>query len=206
MLYILLFLLFERGLALDLLHFFSPPYTSEQAKEKVIELGQLLTPYTGRTILHIVPFTKIQEEIRKNCPEEFFTLIMRRFMMRLAQAVAKKAGAKALITGESLGQVASQTMMALAVTDDVAEMPVLRPLIGMDKVEIIRIAREIGTFDTSILPYEDCCTVFTPRHPATRPHLEEVREAEAKLDIEGLIAKAMEGETWVRVKADSHFM
>ena len=125
---------------------------------------------------------------------------MRRFMMRLAQAVARRAGAKALITGESLGQVASQTMMALAVTDDVAEMPVLRPLIGMDKVEIIRMSREIGTYDTSILPYEDCCTVFTPRHPATRPSLEDVRKAEAALDVEGLAAKALEGESWIRVK------
>ena len=127
-------------------------------------------------------------------------MIMRRFMMRLAEAVARRAGARALITGESLGQVASQTMMALAATDDVAGMPVLRPLIGMDKVEIIRMAREIGTYETSILPYEDCCTVFTPRHPATRPDLEEVRRAEAALDVEGLVARALEGESWVRVK------
>jgi len=125
---------------------------------------------------------------------------MRRFMMRLAEAVARKAGAKALVTGESLGQVASQTMMALAATDDVAGMPVLRPLIGMDKVEIIRMARDIGTFETSILPYEDCCTVFTPRHPATRPNIDDVRAAEAVLDVDALVARAMEGETWVRVK------
>ncbi len=196
----------RRGVELEMVHFVSPPYTSQQAQDKVLELAHLLTPYCGRMLVHIIPFTEIQEEIRKNCPEEFFTLIMRRFMMRLAEAVARKAGAKALITGESLGQVASQTMMALGVTDDVTHMPVLRPLIGMDKVEIIRIAREIGTYDTSILPYEDCCTVFTPRHPATRPNIEEVREAEAKLDIEGLVAKAMAGETWVRVKADSHFI
>ena len=121
-------------------------------------------------------------------------------MMRLAEAVARKAGAKALITGESLGQVASQTMMALGVTEDVTTMPVLRPLIGMDKVEIIRIAREIGTYDTSILPYEDCCTVFTPRHPCTRPNLEDVRKAESALDVDTLVVKALEGETWVRVK------
>ncbi len=190
----------RRGVELEMVHFVSPPYTSQQAQDKVLELAHLLTAYCGRMLVHVIPFTEIQEEIRKNCPEEFFTLIMRRFMMRLAEAVAKKAGAKALITGESLGQVASQTMMALGVTDDVATMPVLRPLIGMDKVEIIRIAREIGTYDTSILPYEDCCTVFTPRHPATRPNLDEVREAEAKLDVEGLIAKALAGETWVRVK------
>ena len=190
----------RRGVELEMVHFVSPPYTSQQALDKVLELAKLLTAYCGRMIVHIIPFTEIQEEIRRNCPEEFFTLIMRRFMMRLAEAVAKKAGAKALVTGESLGQVASQTMMALGVTEDVTTMPVLRPLIGMDKVEIIRMAREIGTFDTSILPYEDCCTVFTPRHPATRPNIEDVRAAEAVLDVEGLIAKALEGETWVRVK------
>ena len=190
----------RRGVELEMVHFVSPPYTSQQALDKVLELAKLLTAYCGRMIVHIIPFTEIQEEIRRNCPEEFFTLIMRRFMMRLAEAVAKKAGAKALVTGESLGQVASQTMMALGVTEDVTTMPVLRPLIGMDKVEIIRMAREIGTFDTSILPYEDCCTVFTPRHPATRPNIEDVRAAEAVLDVDGLIAKALEGETWVRVK------
>ncbi len=190
----------RRGVELEMVHFVSPPYTSQQAQDKVLELARLLTAYCGRMIVHIIPFTEIQEEIRKHCPEEYFTLIMRRFMMRLAQAVAKKAGAKALITGESLGQVASQTMMALGVTDAVAEMPVLRPLIGMDKVEIIRLAREIGTFDTSILPYEDCCTVFTPRHPCTRPDPEDVRKAESALDVEGLVAKALEGESWVRVK------
>ena len=190
----------RRGVELEMIHFVSPPYTSQQAQDKVLELAQLLTAWCGRMLVHIVPFTEIQEEIRKNCPEEYFTLIMRRFMMRLAQAVAKKAGAKALITGESLGQVASQTMMALAVTDDVTEMPVLRPLIGMDKVEIIRMSREIGTYDTSILPYEDCCTVFTPRHPATRPKVEDVRAAEAKLDVEGLTARSLEGEEWIWVK------
>ena len=190
----------RRGVQLEMVHFVSPPYTSQQAQDKVLELARLLTGYCGRMIVHIIPFTKIQEEIRRSCPEEYFTLIMRRFMMRIAEAVAKKAGAKALVTGESLGQVASQTMMALGVTEDVTTMPVLRPLIGMDKVEIIRIARDIGTFDTSILPYEDCCTVFTPRHPATRPDLEAVRTAEAALDVEGLVAKALAGETWVRVK------
>ena len=190
----------RRGVQLEMVHFVSPPYTSQQALDKVLELARLLTAYCGRMIVHIVPFTEIQEEIRKNCPEEYFTLIMRRFMMRLAEAVAKKAGAKALITGESLGQVASQTMLALGTTEDVTSLPVLRPLIGMDKVEIIRIAREIGTYETSILPYEDCCTVFTPRHPCTRPNLEDVRKAEAALDVEGLIAKALAGESWVRVK------
>ena len=183
-----------------MVHFVSPPYTSQQAQDKVIQLAQDLTPYCGRMLIHVIPFTKIQEEIRKNCPEEYFTLIMRRFMMRISEAVAKKAGAHALVTGESLGQVASQTMMALGVTEDVTTMPVLRPLIGTDKVEIIRIAREIGTYDTSILPYEDCCTVFTPRHPAIRPDIEAVREAESVLDIDGLVAEALENQTWVRVK------
>ena len=194
------YMIARRGVELEMVHFVSPPYTSQQAQDKVLQLAQELTAYCGRMIVHIIPFTEIQEEIRKNCPEEFFTLIMRRFMMRLAEAVARKAGAKALVTGESLGQVASQTMMALGVTEDVTTMPVLRPLIGMDKVEIIRMAREIGTFETSILPYEDCCTVFTPRHPATRPNIEDVRKAESVLDIDGLVAKALEGETWVRVK------
>ena len=175
-------------------------YTSQQALDKVLELARLLTVYCGRMIVHIIPFTEIQEEIRRQCPEEYFTLIMRRFMMRLAEAVARKSHASALVTGESLGQVASQTIKALGVTEDVTKMPVLRPLIGTDKVEIIRMAREIGTYETSILPYEDCCTVFTPRHPATRPVLEDVVQAESVLDIDGLVAKALEGETWVRVK------
>ena len=190
----------RRGVELEMVHFVSPPYTSQQAQDKVIQLAQDLTPYCGRMLIHVIPFTKIQEEIRKNCPEEYFTLIMRRFMMRISEAVAKKAGAHALVTGESLGQVASQTMMALGVTEDVTTMPVLRPLIGTDKVEIIRIAREIGTYETSILPYEDCCTVFTPRHPAIRPDVETVREAESVLDIDALVAEALENQTWIRVK------
>ena len=190
----------RRGVELEMVHFVSPPYTSQQAQDKVIQLAQDLTPYCGRMLIHVIPFTKIQEEIRKNCPEEYFTLIMRRFMMRISEAVARKAGAYALVTGESLGQVASQTMMALGVTEDVTTMPVLRPLIGTDKVEIIRIAREIGTYETSILPFEDCCTVFTPRHPAIRPDIETVRAAESVLDIDALVAEALEGESWVRVK------
>ena len=152
----------------------------------------LLTCWRGRMTVHVVPFTEIQEEIRRCCPEDHFTLIMRRFMMRLAVAVAKRTGCKALVTGECLGQVASQTMDALAVSDDACELPVLRPVIGMDKEEIIRISRRIGTFDTSILPYEDCCTVFTPRHPRTHPKLEEVREYEAALDVEGLMERALQ--------------
>ena len=194
------YMMAKRGVSLEMVHFFSPPYTSDAAKEKVLELAQLLTPWCGRLTVHIVPFTEIQEQIRTNCPEDHFTLIMRRFMMRLAQRVADEVRAKALVTGECLGQVASQTMEALRVSEDVAELPVLRPLIGMDKEEIIRISRKIGTFDTSILPYEDCCTVFTPRHPKTKPHVEEVRELEAVLDIDALCDRAMAGRERVRIK------
>ena len=187
------FMIAKRGVQLELVHFFSPPYTSQQAKEKVIELARQLTPWCGRMVLHVVPFTEIQEEIRRACPEDHFTLIMRRFMMRLAAAVAERTGCKALVTGESLGQVASQTMDALAVSDDACDLPVLRPVIGMDKEEIVRISRRIGTFETSILPYEDCCTVFTPRHPRTHPVLEEVRRYEAALDVAGLMERALQG-------------
>lgn len=183
----------RRGVWLEMVHFESPPYTSQQAQDKVLELARLLVPWCGQLTVHIVPFTEIQEEIRRKCPEEYFTLIMRRFMMRLSQAVAKKVQAKALVTGESLGQVASQTMEAMAVTGQVVSLPIFRPVVGMDKEEIVRIARKIGTFETSILPYEDCCTVFTPRHPKTRPSLEEIQEAEAALDIDGLIETAMQG-------------
>ena len=186
------FMIAKRGVQLEMVHFFSPPYTSQQAKEKVLELARQLTCWCGRMTVHVVPFTEIQEEIRRCCPEDHFTLIMRRFMMRLAVAVAKRTGCKALVTGECLGQVASQTMDALAVSDDACELPVLRPVIGMDKEEIIRISRRIGTFDTSILPYEDCCTVFTPRHPRTHPKLEEVREYESALDVEGLMERALQ--------------
>ena len=194
------YMIARRGVELEMVHFVSPPYTSQLAQDKVLELARLLTVYCGRMIVHIIPFTEIQEEIRRQCPEEYFTLIMRRFMMRLAEAVARKSHASALVTGESLGQVASQTIKALGVTEDVTHLPVLRPLIGTDKVEIIRMAREIGTYETSILPYEDCCTVFTPRHPATRPVLGDVVKAESVLDIDGLVARALAGETWVRVK------
>ena len=183
----------KRGLALEMVHFFSYPYTSPEAKEKVLELSRLLSPWIGRHVVHVVPFTHIQEEIRKNCPDALFTVIMRRFMMRIAQRVAQRVDAKALITGESLGQVASQTMDAMNCTGAVCDLPVFRPLIGMDKEEIIRIARRIGTLETSILPYEDCCTVFTPRHPRTRPRPDEVEQAEAALDIEALVNEAVEG-------------
>ena len=187
------YMIAKRGVRLIPLHFFSFPYTSEQAKEKVIELGNMLTEYCGRMTLEIAPFTHIQEEIRDKCPEEYFTLIMRRFMMRIAQRVAHDTGAKAIVTGENLGQVASQTMEAMASTQAVIDLPVLQPLIGMDKEEIITIARKIGTFDTSILPYEDCCTVFTPKHPRTRPKLSEGERAESVLDIDALVDEAVKG-------------
>ena len=193
------YMIAKRGVQLELLHFASPPYTSQQAREKVLQLAQELTVWCGRLTVHIVPFTEIQEEIRRKCPEDHFTLIMRRFMMRLADRLAHELCCKALVTGESLGQVASQTIQALCVSDDVATMPVLRPLIGMDKEEIVRIARHVGTFDTSILPYEDCCTVFTPRHPKTKPNLEEVREYETALDIDGLCGKALAGREMIRL-------
>ena len=187
------YMIAKRGVQLELVHFFSPPYTSQQALDKVKELAKELVPWCGRMTLHIVPFTEIQEAIRRDCPEEYFTLIMRRFMMRLAERVARRTGAKALVTGESLGQVASQTMDALAVSDAVCSLPVLRPVIGMDKQEIVLISRKIGTFDTSILPFEDCCTVFTPRHPRTHPVLEDVVGFESALDIEGLTQRAVDG-------------
>lgn len=183
----------KRGIALEMVHFFSYPYTSPEAKDKVLQLAQLLTPWCGRLTVHVVPFTQIQEELRRSCPESLFTLLMRRFMMRISEGVARRVGAQGLVTGESLGQVASQTMQAMAVTGQVCELPVFRPLIGMDKEEIIRIARKINTFETSILPYEDCCTVFTPRHPKTRPTLEEIQEAEAALDIQALVEAALAG-------------
>ena len=193
------YMIAKRGVQLELLHFASPPYTSEQAREKVLQLAQELTVWCGRLTVHVVPFTEIQEEIRRKCPEDHFTLIMRRFMMRLGDRLAYELACKAIVTGESLGQVASQTIQALVVSDDVATLPVLRPLIGMDKEEIVRIARHVGTFDTSILPYEDCCTVFTPRHPKTKPNLEEVREYEAALDIDALCDKALAGREMIRL-------
>ena len=189
----------KRGVALDMVHFFSYPYTSPEAKEKVLELAKLLTPYTGRLTVHVVPFTAIQEELRRKCPEELFTVLMRRFMMRIAEAVAQRCGAGAIVTGECLGQVASQTMDAMTVTGQVVDIPVLRPVVGMDKEEIVQISRKIGTYDTSILPYEDCCTVFTPRHPRLRPVLGELEAAEAALDVEGLVKAAVDGIERVQV-------
>ena len=189
----------KRGVALEMVHFFSYPYTSPEAKEKVIELARLLTPWCGRLTVHVVPFTAIQEELRRSCPPELFTLIMRRFMMRISERVAQRCGAKALVTGECLGQVASQTMEAMTVTGAVVKLPILRPVVGMDKEDIVQISRKIGTFDTSILPYEDCCTVFTPRHPRLRPTLEEIEAAEQVLDIEAMVSAAVEGIERVQV-------
>lgn len=193
------YMIAKRGVALDMVHFFSYPYTSPEAKEKVLELARLLTPWCGHLTVHVVPFTAIQEELRRSCPEEMFTLVMRRFMMRIAQRVAKRCGAKALVTGESLGQVASQTMDAMTVTGQVVSIPVLRPVVGMDKEEIVQISRKIGTYDTSILPYEDCCTVFTPRHPRLRPTVEEAEAAEAGLDIEAMVQAAVDGIERIRL-------
>ena len=193
------YMIAKRGVALDMVHFFSYPYTSPEAKEKVLELARLLTPWCGRLTVHVVPFTAIQEELRRSCPEEMFTLVMRRFMMRIAQRVAKRCGAKALVTGESLGQVASQTMDAMTVTGQVVDIPVLRPVVGMDKEEIVQISRKIGTYDTSILPYEDCCTVFTPRHPRLRPTVEEAEAAETGLDIEAMVQAAVDGIERIRL-------
>ena len=194
------YMIAKRGVRLIPVHFFSFPYTSQQAKDKVVELGRQLTEYCGRMTLEVVPFTHIQEEIRDKCPEEFFTLIMRRFMMRIAKRIADANGAKAVVTGENLGQVASQTMEAMASTQAVIDMPVLQPLIGMDKEEIVTLARRIGTFEISILPYEDCCTVFTPRHPRTHPKLKDVEAAEAALDIEALVDEAVRGIERIRLE------
>ena len=181
----------RRGVHIAAIHYVSPPYTSERAQLKVETLCQKLTPYCGSIGFFCVPFTKLQEAIKKNCPEEYFTIIMRRLMMEIAQRIAKQDGCLALITGESVGQVASQTMQALACTDAVATIPVFRPLIGMDKTEIVETARKIDTFETSTLPYEDCCTVFTPRHPKVRPSLEDVERAQNRFDFEPLLEEAV---------------
>ena len=189
----------KRGVALEMVHFFSYPYTSNEAKEKVIDLARLLAPWCGRLTVHVVPFTDIQLTLRQAVPQELFTLVMRRFMMRISEKVAQRCGAKALVTGECMGQVASQTMEAMAVTGAAVSLPILRPVVGMDKEDIVKIARKIGTYDTSILPYEDCCTVFTPRHPRLRPTLEELEAAERDLDIEGMVQAAVDGIERIRI-------
>lgn len=187
------YMMAKRGVQLHGIHFASPPYTSERAEQKVTDLMRQVSLYAGHMPLSIVPFTHIQEEIQRHCPEPYFTIIMRRMMMRIACRLAHKTGCGALVTGESVGQVASQTIPALACTDAVANVPVFRPVIGMDKEEIVRIARRIDTFDISIQPFEDCCTVFTPRHPCTRPKRSDVEAAEALLAIESLIDEALAG-------------
>ena len=196
------YMMAKRGVEIECVHFFSYPYTSELAKNKVLELARLVTRYCGRMTVNVVSFTQIQEAIRDNCPEEFFTLIMRRFMMEISQRIGQEHGCEALITGENLGQVASQTMQAMAVTGAVVDVPIFMPLVGMDKEEIVTIARKIGTMQTAILPYEDCCTVFTPKHPKTKPTLNQLIHAEKNLDREALILQAIEKTEKITVKYD----
>ena len=190
------FMIAKRGVLLEAIHFESFPYTSERAREKVFELAREVAQYAGSLNVHVVSLTHIQEELVKHCEEDYFTLLLRRYMMAIADRLAHKLDCGALITGESLGQVASQTMQAIGVTDPMTSLPVFRPCIGMDKEEIIQIARRIGTFETSIQPYEDCCTVFTPKHPRTRPELAKVIEQEKKLDFDALVEEALES-AWV---------
>ena len=196
------YMMAKRGVTLEALHFESFPYTSERAKEKVLELARLLTEYTTQIKVHVISLTHIQEELRRACDEDYFTLLLRRYMMTLAERVARRNNCHALITGESLAQVASQTMRAIEVTDSAVNIPVYRPCIGLDKEEIIQIARKINTFETSILPYEDCCTVFTPRHPKTRPEMEKVLAEEAKLDFAALCDEAFETLNTYVIKMD----
>ena len=194
------YMIAKRGVELECVHFFSYPYTSELAKDKVLELARLMARYCGKMTVNVVGFTEIQEAIRDNCPEEFFTLIMRRFMMKIAERIARDHGCGCLVTGENLGQVASQTMEAMAVTGACVHLPIFQPLIGMDKEEIVTLARKIGTMETSILPYEDCCTVFTPRHPKTKPTVAQVDKACEKLDFDALIERALANTEMIRVR------
>lgn len=192
----------KRGMMIEAVHYHSYPYTSERAREKVIELAQIVSQYTGKFKMHVINLLPIQEEIVKNCPEEETTIHVRRFMMRIAEKLAQDAGCQALITGEDLGQVASQTAEALVVTDSVVSMPVFRPLIGMDKIEIMDRAQEIGTYEKSIEPYEDCCTVFLPKHPATKPRLDRILESESRLDVETLVANAVASQEIVSISPE----
>ena len=196
------YMMAKRGVRLDAIHFESFPYTSERAREKVLELARIVSEYAGDIYVHVVSLTHIQEELVKACEEDYFTLLLRRYMMTIAEKVAKEKGAEALITGESLGQVASQTMQALGVTDSCVSMPVFRPCIGMDKEEIVQISRKIGAFETSIQPYEDCCTVFTPKHPKTKPELEKVLVQENKLPFDELVEEAIDMLYTVRITPD----
>ena len=197
------YMMAKRGLKIEAVHFESFPYTSEKAREKVLDLAKQVAVYAGDIYVHVVSLTHIQEELVKACEEDYFTLLLRRYMMTIAEKIAKQHGCGTLITGESLGQVASQTMKAIEVTDNaVKETPVFRPCIGMDKEEIVQIARKIGTFETSILPFEDCCTVFTPKHPKTRPELEKVLVEERKLDFDALVNEALESVETVHIVAE----
>lgn len=186
------YMMARRGLELTAVHFYSYPYTSERARDKVVDLAKIVSRYSGPIKLHLVPFTEIQLAIYEKCPPKETTVLMRRLMMKIAQLWAEKDGARALITGEALGQVASQTLESLCVTDDAVTMPVFRPLIGFDKNDIVAIAKKIDTFNTSILPYEDCCTVFVPQHPVTKPEVQKMRESEALVDFSEMIRRAME--------------
>ena len=187
------FMTAKRGVTIEAVHFQSPPYTSEAGKQKVLDLAKLVSAYAGRMRVHVVPFTEIQMDIYKSCPHEELVIIMRRFMMRIAERIARKIGAVALITGESIGQVASQTLESMTATGAVVTMPILRPLVGMDKQEIMDRAVVIDTYDTSILPYEDCCTVFVPKHPVTHPKLERIEKSERRLPVDELVEKALAG-------------
>ena len=195
------YMMAKRGLQIDAIHFHSMPYTSEQAKEKVVRLAKIVSAYAGHIKLHVVPFTEIQENIHKFCPPEYMITIMRRIMMRISERLAMQINAGALVTGESLGQVASQTMQSITVTNKVIErLPVFRPLIGFDKEEIVKISKHIDAFETSILPYQDCCTIFLPKNPVIRPKLELIERAEKALDFEGLIKRAMDNIEVIEVK------
>ena len=196
------YMIAKRGVMLEAVHFESFPYTSEMAREKVFQLAREVAQYAGSFNVHVVSLTHIQEELVKACEEDYFTLLLRRYMMAIADRLAHKLGCGGLITGESLGQVASQTIQAIGVTDPLATLPVFRPCIGMDKEEIVHVARKIGTFETSIQPYEDCCTVFTPKHPRTRPELAKVLEQEQKLDFEALVQEALDGAYTERIRAE----
>lgn len=196
------YMIAKRGVEIEAVHFESFPYTSERAREKVFELARIMAQYTGSINLHVVSLTHIQELLVKNCEEDYFTLILRRYMMTIADRLAHSLGCGGLVTGESLGQVASQTMQAIGVTDPATTLPVFRPCIGLDKEEIIRVARKIGTFETSIQPYEDCCTVFTPKHPKTRPELDKVLEQQNRLDFEALVEEAVAGAYVQRIRVE----
>ena len=197
------YMISKRGVSLEATYFHAPPYTSERAKQKVVDLAKLIARYTGPITLHVVNFTDIQMAIYEKCPHDELTIIMRRYMMKIAEHFAKESGCLALVTGESIGQVASQTMQSLYVTNEVCEMPVFRPCIGMDKQDIVELSERIGTYETSILPYEDCCTIFVAKHPVTKPRLDVIRKSERKLDdcIDELLKTAIETEEVIKVHA-----